>query len=138
MIELTGAIRAGAVYTTDMQVRGHVVVADEPLELDGADEGPTPFELLCAALASCTAITLRMYAARKTWPLENVEVTVEHAKVDEEHEGKTQRVDVFVQKIRLHGPLDDTQKARLMDVAGKCPVHKVLEGTPRMSETLVD
>jgi len=138
MIELNASIRAGAVYTTDMTVRGHTVVADEPVELDGADEGPTPFELLCSALASCTAITLRMYAARKGWPLENVEVAVEHEKQDEVVEGKTHRVDVFAQKIRLHGPLDETQKARLLDVAGKCPVHKVLEGTPRMSEALVD
>lgn len=138
MIELNASIRAGAVYTTDMTVRGHAVVADEPIDLDGADEGPTPFELLCAALASCTAITLRMYAARKGWALENVEVLVEHSKQDETVDGKTQRVDTFVQKIRLHGPLDDTQKARLMDVAGKCPVHKVLEGAPRMSEALLD
>ena len=138
MIELKGAIRAGAVYTTDMSVRGHIVIADEPLDLDGADEGPTPFELLCAALASCTAITLRMYAARKGWPLENVEVVVEHQKNDETVDGKTQRVDTFTQKIRLHGPLDATQKTRLMDVAGKCPVHKVMEGSPRMSEVLLD
>jgi uncharacterized OsmC-like protein len=137
MIELNASIRGGAVYTTDMTVRGHAIVADEPLELNGADEGPTPFELLCAALASCTAITLRMYAARKEWPLENVEITVEHEKVEQEIDGKTQRVDAFVQKIRLHGPLDETQKARLLDVAGKCPVHKAIEGTPRMSEVLV-
>lgn len=126
---------AGAPYTVQMTTRTHDLIADEPPGLGGADRGPTPYELLCAALASCTAITVRMVADRKQIPLTSVEMEVDHAKVAPE--GGGDKMDVFTRRITLHGDLSDDQRAYLMDIADKCPVHRTLHGEVKVVSTLV-
>lgn len=119
-------------YTTLIKMGDtHRLISDEPTSLGGNDLGPTPYELLSAGLASCTAITIKMYAQRKEWPLEDVHVYIEHSKIDapEEHKAAAQnrKIDHFKRIIKLDGPdLDDDQKARLLDIANKCPVHRTL------------
>ena len=106
-------------------------LADEPISVGGLNSGPTPYDLLSAALGACTAMTCRLYAARKTWPLEQVVVEVEHtAKTASEP-------DRFVRKIAFHGQLDETQRVRLLEIADRCPVHRTLtEGSVVETERL--
>ena len=105
-------------YYSKIAAGAHVLIADEPANEGGADLGPTPIQLLAGSLGSCTTITLRMYADRKGWPLQGADgdVTIDRTTT----QASIQR------KIRLHGPLDETQRARLMQVADACPVHKML------------
>ncbi|MCZ6887084.1 MAG: bifunctional alpha/beta hydrolase/OsmC family protein [Gammaproteobacteria bacterium] len=114
----------------------HAWVADEPKRVGGDNLGPDPYEHLLAALGTCTSMTLRMYANRKQWPLDDVQVqlkhTREHARDCEECEEKPARLDVLSQVIRLHGALDVAQRARLMEIADRCPVHRTLEGDLRI------
>jgi putative redox protein len=98
-------------------------VADEPVSAGGLGTGPNPYELLGAALGACTAMTLRLYAARKGWPLEGVDVAVRH---------EWQDGDLFISEVKLDGPLDATQYARLLQIAGRCPVHHTLTGGARI------
>jgi putative redox protein len=118
-------------YRTDIETGGgHVVVADEPVAFGGTDAGPTPYGMIAAALGACTAITLRMYADRKGWPLEGVVVRLWHSRVharDEEMcETRPARLDELSLDLELAGPLDDAQRARLLDIAHRCPVHRTL------------
>jgi uncharacterized OsmC-like protein/fermentation-respiration switch protein FrsA (DUF1100 family) len=115
-------------YRTEAQVRGHRFLLDEPRRLGGTDEGPTPFEYLWAALAGCTTITLRMYADRKKWPLGEVAVRIRHEKA----EGQ----DHVVRELTLEGPLDEEQRARLVEIADRCPVHRTLERGVEVSSEL--
>lgn len=130
--------RPGHTYTTDINTGRHLIVADEPQSDGGDDLGPTPYELLMAALGSCTVITLEMYANRKKWPLTSTHVTVTHEKVEEIDPvtGNKRLVDEFVQSIRLEGDLTGEQTARLMDIAARCPVHKTLASSPRLIDRL--
>lgn len=100
---------------------GATINADEPIEVGGKGTGPSPYHLLAAALATCTTMTLRLYADSKGWPLEHVAVDVAHDK----HPGETPP-DVFARTVSLTGPLDDTQRARLLQIAERCPVHRTL------------
>lgn len=100
---------------------GHTVVVDEPVEVGGADAGPRPTRLLAASLAACTAITMEMYAERKGWELDEVEVDV-----DVEYTGAVPTS--FAVALRLPGGLTEEQKERLLVIAGKCPVHRVIAG----------
>ena len=109
----------GDAYQTTLTVRQHVFTADEPLAVGGTDTAPTPVELLLGSLAACTAITLRMYAQRKQLPLEGLDVQVQYT---------ARPVPAVVKVITPHGPLDDTQKARLLEIAEMCPVAKLLKG----------
>jgi len=104
----------------DVEVAGHHVRADEELEKGGEDTGPAPHELLLAALGACTAITLKIYAQRKGWPLQDAHVALTGAN----------QAGVFVinRDIRLDGELDAEQRQRLIEIADKCPVHKTLMG----------
>jgi len=115
-----------------IRVGRHVLAADEPESEGGSDTGPNPYELLLAALGACTSMTLRLYADHKGWPVDRVEVALRHAKVHasdcaecETREGKIDRIE---RDIRLEGPLDATQRARLLEIAEKCPVHRTLTG----------
>lgn len=104
-------------YRTEIVVGGHDIVADEPSALGGADAGPAPYDLLLASLGACTAITLRMYADRKEWPLESLEVALRLHGKDE------RRIDRILTIVGL----DDAQKARLADVAERTPVTLTLK-----------
>ena len=97
------------------------LVADEPLDAGGLGLGPSPHDLVAAGLAACTSLTLRVYAKRKDWPLGAVHVEVTHARKAGEHPA-----DVFTRRISLGGPLDDDQRARLMQIAEMCPIHRLL------------
>jgi putative redox protein len=108
----------------------HRLVVDEPLSVGGRDEGPTPYDLLVAALGACTSITLQLYAKQKGWPLEAVEIRLRHEKIHArdcaECETKEGRLDRIHREIVLRGPLDETQRARLLEIANRCPVHRTL------------
>ena len=96
-------------------------VGDEPAAAGGLDLGPTPHDLVSAGLAACTSQTLRLYAKQKGWPLGAVHVAVSHRR-----DTATSPVDTFVRTIRLSGALDEAQKARLMEIAERCPIHRLL------------
>ena len=117
-------------YTTMIKAGSHHLIADEPETVGGSNFGPTPYDLLTSALGACTSMTLRMYADRKKWPLKRVKVHLEHekdyAKDCENCEQSSAKIDHFYRKIELEGDLDDTQRARLLEIADKCPVHKTL------------
>ncbi len=106
-------------------------VADEPEELGGLDLGPTPHDLVSAGLAACTAQTLRLYAKRKGWPLGPVQVAVSHSR-----DPALTPADRFNRVITLNGVLDDEQRARLLDIAEKCPVHRMLTAGSAVSTSL--
>jgi putative redox protein len=96
-------------------------VADEPAAVGGLGSGPNPYDLLAAALGSCTAMTVRLYAERRGWPLERVKVSVAH------HRASVEARDLFERTLQLEGPLDEAQRQRLLEIAEKCPVHRTLD-----------
>ena len=110
----------------------HHWIADEPVRVGGNNAGPDPYEHLLAAVGTCTAMTLRMYAGRKKWPLDNAEVVLKHGREHNQDcdqcEDKPAQLDVIERKVILHGDLDADQRARLMQIADKCPVHRTLTG----------
>ena len=118
--------RAGGIYTNEVRSSRHLLLADEPADFGSADLGPTPYEYLCAGLGACTSITLRMYADRKKWPVENISVDVSHSK--EIHADGIKR-DIFTRIIAVKGDLDEAQHARMIEIANKCPVHRTLEAS---------
>lgn len=107
-------------YATTIRSASNEIVADEPLDQMGGDSGFSPSELLGASLAACTAITLRMYADRKGWPLEAVEVDI-----NVERDAAT-KMSTIIRNIQLFGSLDEEQKSRLLQIADKCPMHQTL------------
>ena len=110
---------ASARYRTDVKVGHHTVIADEPASAGGGDAGARPFELVLAGLGACTAITLRMYADRKSWPLEGLVVDLDYYR-----DGTAFRIE---RVLRFEGPLDDAQRARLADIAERTPVTLALK-----------
>ena len=117
-------------FTQAITAGRHRLQSDEPVAAGGADTGPTPYDLLLAALGACTSMTVRMYADMKQLPLAKVTVRLQHGKVHardcaecETREGKIDRID---REIELEGTLDETQKAKLLEIANKCPVHRTL------------
>ena len=121
------AIRTGSFKHT-VKVRDHALISDEPQEAGGEDAGPSPQELLAASLASCTAITMEMYAQRKGWDVGNVEVDCEYSPADRGCPTKFELV------LRFPEDLDDEQVERLKVIAAKCPVHRTLDGEVMFDE----
>ena len=136
LVEETGAGR--------LQVRiaagRHALLADEPLAVGGLDSGPNPYELLAAALGACKAMTMRLYAERKGWPLARARVTLRHGKIHAadcaDCETREGRVDEFRCEIALDGALDAEQRARIFEIAERCPVHRTLTGEIKIRATL--
>jgi uncharacterized OsmC-like protein/pimeloyl-ACP methyl ester carboxylesterase len=118
-------------FENHVVVGDHEMLADEPESVGGAGAGPTPYQYLNAALGSCTAMTIRLYAARKKWPLKRVEVTLHHEKDHADDcvacaEGEARKVDIIERSVLLEGDLSVEQRARLLEIADRCPVHRTL------------
>ena len=118
-------------FVQEISTGRHRLAADEPVAVGGTNTGPTPYDLLLAALGSCTSMTLGIYARRKKWPLESVTVRLGHSRVHatdcaecETKDGHIDRIDVA---IELTGDLSEEQRRRLLEIAGKCPVHRTLK-----------
>lgn len=128
-------------FTTVMKVGNHYLTADEPLDFGGNDFGPSPYELVSAGLSSCTAMTVQMYAKRKDWPLENIEVHTsygkDHAADCEDCEADSAKIDTFNRVIKFVGNLDEKQKKRILEIADKCPVHKTLHSETQVITKLI-
>nr|WP_299389166.1 bifunctional alpha/beta hydrolase/OsmC family protein [Allomuricauda sp.] len=129
-------------FTTQMKVGNHYMVADEPTSFGGNDFGPSPYKLVSAGLSACTVMTIQMYARRKGWKVDNVEVHTSYSKTHaqdcENCEDTTAKIDTFHREIRLTGDLDDKQKQRIMQIADKCPVHKTLHSETQVISTLLE
>lgn len=117
-------------FTRDIFTSRHHLTADEPPSVGGGDRGPNPYDLLLAGLGACTSMTIRMYANRKKLPLDNVEVTLAHSRIHAEDcaacESRSGKIDKIEKWIKLEGNLTEEQRARLFEIADKCPVHKTL------------
>lgn len=116
------ALNKGSLFHTDLQTGAFHTVADEPLAYGGGAAGPSPVDYLCMALASCKAITVRMYAARKGWKLEEVAIKVDFVKAD----ATTASGNTFSCEVKLTGELDSAQRKRLLEIAKICPIERLL------------
>ena len=117
-------------FAQEIDIGPHHFVADEPVSYGGTDSGPSPYDLILAALGSCTSMTIGLYARKRKWPLEKITVSLKHSKIHakdcEDCVTKDGRIDRIELEIRLDGGLTDQQRATLMEVAGKCPVHQTV------------
>ena len=116
-------------YKTEVTAGNHTVFVDEPTDVGGTDTAPAPTQFLEVSLASCTAVTLRMYADRKGWPVEKISVEVNVIKED--------KLTRFDRKVSLDGDLNEEQRQRLLQIANACPVHKVLTNPIEVSTFLM-
>jgi putative redox protein len=119
----------------------HALRSDEPAAVGGSDTGPTPYDLLLAALGTCTSMTVSLYARRKQWPLESVRVRLRHSRIHAKDcadcETKAGMLDRVEREIELVGALDDAQRVKLHEMAEKCPVHRTLTSEVRIETRLV-
>ncbi len=117
-------------FAQEIVIGPHRLTADEPTALGGADSGPSPYELLLAALGACTSMTVAMYARRRQWPLEEVSVHLKHSKIHAEDcescETKEGMLDRVESEVELSGPLSTEQREKLLEIAKKCPVRRTL------------
>ncbi|MGE0056837.1 MAG: OsmC family protein [Dehalococcoidia bacterium] len=138
----------GHTYTMEMDNGRHLVVMDEDLEDGGEDLGPTPSEMLLSALGGCTAITALMYARRKGWLVEDITVSLTHDKIDPrtsdaftaeeiENAGPTGKLDLIRMTLLVKGDLDAEQRARLLEIANRCPVHRLIDLRPKITSELI-
>lgn len=127
-------------FTQTITAGKHTLTADEPTSVGGNDAGPSPYDFILAGLGACTAMTVRMYANLKNIPLEKIVVELSHQKKYEEDclncESDQAKIDHIDRNIKLLGKLTDEQKAKLMDIANKCPVHRTLTSRVIITTTL--
>ncbi len=139
--ETAARTRTGG-FRTDILAGGHALVADEPSSVGGTDAGPSPYDLLAAALAACTSMTLRMYATHKKIGLESATVRVRHGKIHAEDcvdcEKSDGRIDQFERELVLTGDLTQVQRQRMLEIADRCPVHRTLHGEVNVRTALAD
>ena len=133
----------GGGLAQEVRAGRHVLRSDEPVSSGGTDTGPDPYALLLAALGSCTSMTLRLYARRKGWPLEGIAVALSHERLHgkdcEDCETKEDaRISRVTREITLAGDLSAEQRARLLEIAERCPVHRTLAGKIRVVTELAD
>jgi putative redox protein len=129
-------------FLQEIWAGSHRLIADEPIEAGGTDKGPGPYELLLAALGACTSMTVSLYARNKKWPLESVQVRLTHSKVHAEDcadcETRAGLVDEIQREISLMGTLTEEQRAKLLEIANKCPVHRTLTSEIKIRTQLVE
>lgn len=134
-------VRSSGNFQQEIVAGNHSWFADEPLEAGGNDTGPDPYGLLLGALGACTSMTLLMYARRKGWTLEHVEIRLSHRrdylKDCEDCSAKAVQIDRIERTINLTGQLDEAQRARLVEIAKMCPVHRTLSGTMQIEDNLM-
>ncbi len=127
-------------FLTQIQTGRHSLLADEPADVGGEDLGPSPYQLLTAALGACTAMTMRMYADRKGWEIDEIKVHLNHNKKHSDDcsdcEKPTSKIDHFERIIEIDSKLDESQRQRLLEIANKCPVHRTLEGEAKVETRL--
>lgn len=127
-------------FVQEITAGAHRLRSDEPASMGGTDRGPTPYDLLLAALGSCTSMTVAMYARRKQWPLERVTVRLRHSRVHAKDcaacETSDARLTVIDRDITFDGPLNDDQRVRLVAIANRCPVHLTLTSRIDIRTTL--
>lgn len=134
--------RIGATgFTTEIRAGKHTFLADEPSSVGGDDLGPTPYDLLVSSLGACTIMTMRMYADRKKWPIKEIRVHLQHDHVyvedSQASDQRPQKIDRIERLIEIEGDLDDSQRAKLMEIADKCPVHRTLHNELRVDTSLI-
>lgn len=147
---LQAAVTAGAVIVASVNDHPfeqimldgrHLLHADEPVAVGGGDAGPGPYELLLMALGSCTSMTIRLYAARRKWPVDQVVVRLRHERVHTEDcancEDPMTMLERIERTIEIIGPLDDAQRDRLLEIADKCPIHRTLQSKIDIRTVLV-
>jgi uncharacterized OsmC-like protein len=124
------ALGSASGFAQEIEIGPHRLTADEPVASGGTNTGASPYDLLLAALGSCTSMTISLYARRKHWPLENVEVFLWHSKIHAadcaECETREGRIDRIEREIKLTGALAAEQRSKLIEIADKCPVHRTL------------
>jgi putative redox protein len=129
-------------FTTNIQTKRHSFIADEPSSVGGDDFGPSPYDYLSAGLAACTVMTLKLYAERKGWDLQEVYAYITYSKKHSDdlliHVNKPTRIDHLHKRLEFIGNLDDSQKQRLKEIASKCPVHKTLQNEVIIDTVIID
>ncbi len=129
-------------YAQRITLGPHRIRADEPESFGGRDTGPPPYDLLLASLGACTSMTLRMYADRKGWPLEHVSVQLSHRRIHasdcKDCETTVGKIDLLERRLQLEGALDPDQRARLLEIANRCPVHRTLESEVKITTELAE
>ena len=133
--------RSPTSFVQEITAGKHHFTADEPEKIGGTDTAPDPYDLLLSALGACTSITVRMYAKRKNWPLEGIEVRLHHHRIhaNDCRDCETTAngyLDEIHKEITLRGPLTDEQRKRLYEISARCPVHKTLEGAVKIRSNL--
>src|SRR5262249_49493366 len=117
-------------FSQEIEIGAHQLNADEPVAFGGTDSGSSPYDLLLAALGACTSMTIGLYARKRGWPLKDITVSLHHAKIHakdcDDCETKEGRVDRIWLDIHIEGSLTDEQRAKLVEIAEKCPVHQTL------------
>ncbi|WP_366143754.1 OsmC family protein [Algibacter sp.] len=129
-------------FTTDIQTKKHNFIADEPESIGGDDFGPSPYDYLSAGLAACTVMTLKLYAQRKKWDLQEVYAYITYSKKHSDDLmldiDKPTKIDHLQKRLKFVGNLDGKQKTRLKEIASKCPVHKTLQSEVIIETELID